>query len=60
MTVTNWLAAGLFPSIRSKPTETYLENHAGGDNRGDTQLHQGTTVTGQHHTQPVQGIRGVR
>ena len=37
----------------------YLENHAGGDDRGDTQLHQSTTVTGQHHTKPVQGVRSV-
>lgn len=39
---------------------TYLENHAGGDNGGDTQFHEGSPVTGQHHTKPVKGIRGVR
>lgn len=37
----------------------YLEDHSGGDNRGDTQLHQSTPVTGQHHTEPVQGVRSV-
>jgi hypothetical protein len=37
----------------------YLEDHAGGDDRGDTQLHESTTVTGQHHTEPVQGVRSV-
>lgn len=36
-----------------------LEDHAGGDDRGDTQLHQSTPVTGQHHTKPVQGVRRV-
>lgn len=38
---------------------THLENHAGGDDRGDTQLHQSTPVAGQHHTEPVQRVRGV-
>lgn len=38
----------------------YLEDHAGGDDRGDTQLHQSTTVTGQHHTKPVERIGSVR
>ena len=42
-----------------RPRRTYLENHAGGDDGGDTQFHQSTPVTGQHHTQPVQRIRGV-
>jgi hypothetical protein len=37
----------------------YLEDHAGGDDRGDTQLHESTTVTGQHHAEPVQGVRSV-
>jgi hypothetical protein len=37
----------------------YLEDHAGGDDGGDTQLHQSSTVTGKHHTEPVQGVRGV-
>lgn len=47
-------------SARDKPIDiTYLEDHAGGDDRGDTQFHQSTTVTGQHHTEPVQGVRGV-
>lgn len=43
----------------AKQTPTYLENHAGGDDGGDTQFHQSTPVTGQHHTQPVQRVRGV-
>ena len=38
---------------------TYLEDHAGGDDGGNTQLHQRTPVTGQHHTQPVQGVGSV-
>ena len=40
--------------------KTYLEDHAGGDDGGNTQFHQCSSVTGQHHTQPVQGIRSVR
>lgn len=39
--------------------ETYLEDHAGGDDGGNTQFHQRTPVTGQHHTQPIQGIRSI-
>lgn len=31
----------------------YLEDHAGGNNWGDTQFHEGSSVGGQHHTQPV-------
>ena len=37
-----------------------LEDHAGGDDGGDTQLHQRSPVTGHHHTQPVERVRGVR
>ena len=37
-----------------------LEDHAGGDDGGDTQLHQGSSVTRHHHTQPVERIRGIR
>ena len=40
-------------------TATYLEHHAGGDDRGNTQFHQRTPITGKHHTQPVQRIRSV-
>lgn len=38
----------------------YLKDHAGGDDGSDTQLHQRSSITGQHHTEPVQRIRGVR
>lgn len=37
-----------------------LEDHAGGDDGGNTQLHQRSPVTGHHHTQPVERVRGVR
>jgi hypothetical protein len=37
-----------------------LEDHAGGDDGRDTQLHQRSPVTGHHHTQPVERIRSVR
>lgn len=30
-----------------------LEDHARGDDRRDTKLHQGTTITRHHHAQPV-------
>ena len=30
-----------------------LEDHAGGDDGGDTELHEGTSVTRHHHAQPV-------
>ena len=36
-----------------------LENHARGNDGGDTQLHQSTSVTGHHHSEPVQRVRGV-
>lgn len=36
-----------------------LEDHARGDDRGDSQFHQRSSVTGHHHTQPVQRIRVV-
>jgi len=32
---------------------THLEDHSRGDNWGDTQLHECTSVTGKHHTEPV-------
>lgn len=38
----------------------YLENHAGRDDGSCTKLHQCSSITGQHHTQPVDGIRGIR
>lgn len=34
-------------------TSKELENHAGGDDGGDTQLHQCSTVTRDNHSQPV-------
>lgn len=34
-------------------TSKELEDHAGGDDGGDTQLHQGSAVTRHNHTQPV-------
>lgn len=37
-----------------------LEDHSGGDNWGDTQLHESTSVGGHHHTEPVERIRGIR
>jgi hypothetical protein len=37
----------------------HLEDHAGGDDGGDTQLHEGTSVTGHHHSEPVERVRGV-
>ena len=36
--------------------QTYLEDHSGGYNGRRAQLHQGSPVTGQHHTQPVNWI----
>lgn len=41
-------------------TSQELENHTGGDNRGNTQFHQGSTVTRHHHPQPVYRIGAVR
>ena len=38
----------------------HLEDHARGDDGSDTQLHEGTSVTGHHHTKPVKRIRRVR
>lgn len=38
----------------------YLEDHAGGNDRSGAQLHQSSSVTGQHHTEPVDWIGGVR
>ncbi len=40
-------------------TSKELEDHAGGDNWGNTQFHESTSVGGHHHTEPVQWIRGV-
>ena len=37
-----------------------LEHHARGDDGGDSQLHQRSSITGKHHTQPVHGVRAVR
>lgn len=34
-------------------TSQELEDHAGGDNGSDTELHQGAAITRHHHTQPV-------
>lgn len=36
-----------------------LEDHARGDDGGDAQLHERTTVTGNDHAQPVQRVRVV-
>jgi hypothetical protein len=36
-----------------------LEDHAGGDDRSNTEFHEGTTVTGHHHSEPVQRVGGV-
>jgi hypothetical protein len=36
-----------------------LEDHARGDNRSDTEFHERTTVTGHHHSEPVQRVGGV-
>lgn len=36
-----------------------LEDHARGDDGRDTKLHKRTTVTGHHHAQPVERVRGV-
>ena len=41
-------------------TSKELEDHAGGDDGGNTQLHQRTSVTGHHHTQPVERVGGIR
>lgn len=40
-------------------TSEELEDHTGGDDGGDTQLHQRTSVTRNDHSQPVEGIRVV-
>jgi hypothetical protein len=37
----------------------HLEDHAGGDDRGDTQLHEGTSVTSHHHSEPVERVGSV-
>lgn len=54
-----WSVRFLVASCQFSSFIAYLEDHAGGDDGSDTQLHKSTTVTGQHHTQPVQGVRGV-
>jgi hypothetical protein len=36
-----------------------LHEHARGDNRGDTEFHEGSTVGGEDSTHPVQRIRRV-
>lgn len=36
-----------------------LEDHAGGDDRSNTEFHERTTVTGHHHSEPVQRVGGV-
>lgn len=41
-------------------TSKKLEDHARGDDGSDTQLHECTSVTGHHHTQPVERVGGVR
>lgn len=37
----------------------HLEDHAGGNDGGDAQLHEGTSVTGHHHSEPVERVGGV-
>jgi hypothetical protein len=37
-----------------------LENHTRRDNGRNTQFHERSPVTGHHHTQPVQRVRGIR
>jgi len=36
-----------------------LEDHARGDDRSNTEFHEGTTVTGHHHSEPVERVGGV-
>ena len=36
-----------------------LHDHAGGDNGGDAELHEGATVGGENDTHPVEGVGGV-
>lgn len=36
-----------------------LEDHTGGDDRSNTEFHECTTVTGHHHSEPVQRVGGV-
>lgn len=36
-----------------------LEDHAGRDNRSNTQLHECTAVTSHHHSEPVERVGGV-
>ena len=36
-----------------------LEDHAGGDDRSDTEFHESTAVTGHHHSEPVERVGGV-
>ena len=42
-----------------QPSEE-LDNHAGGDNGGNTKFHQGTAVGGQDHTHPVEWVIPLR
>lgn len=50
---------GQLGPARGNQGKIYLENHAGGDNWSNSELHQCSSVTGQHHAQPVQGVRGI-
>ena len=36
-----------------------LEDHAGRDDRSDTEFHERTAVTGHHHSEPVKRVGGV-
>jgi hypothetical protein len=36
-----------------------LEDHARGDNGSNTEFHEGTAVTGHHHSEPVERVGGV-
>ena len=47
------------PRLLPMRLESYLEDHARGDDGRNTQFHKSSSVTRHHHSQPVQGIRGV-
>ena len=36
-----------------------LEDHAGGDDGGDAEFHEGAAVTRQHHAEPIHGVGGI-
>lgn len=40
-------------------TSQQLHEHAGGNNGGNTEFHQGSTVGGENGTHPVEGIRRI-